>query len=355
MTISQAQTSIKRLNAELFNLTPSSIVELFEIDISNLYSDQYNTSDYSTKIFRFHSNLKLNNIGNKSNNILWRSNVYHAVAIQAKGFEFNSKGSIAAPTLSIVIGDENIPKLIELKTALRLLGDLTGGIVRRYRTFAKFLDAENWDINGLPNGFIPDPNSYLTEDVYYIDRKTADNKNVLEYELTSLANLEGVKLPNRLVLSDRCPFTYRGEGCLYEYYDSSDSHFQRKNAIEHSGAETIEFTAPPVGTRLDEKFADILAKISSTNQIRLSDKGEFSTENPYKVGDVFYISKDYINYYFLVKANTPSPPPFPPNSFYYIQDDCSKSLKGCRLRYQTINGGILPYGGFAAASRVTEN
>lgn len=355
MTTTQAQSSIKKLNAELFNLTPSSIIELFEIDVSNLYSDQYNTSDSALNIFRFHSNLKLNNIGNKSNNIIWRGNIYYAVAIQAKGFEFNSKGSIATPTLSIVIGDENIQKLTELKTAIKQLGDLTGAVVKRYRTFAKFLDADNWDINGLPNGYTPDSNAYLTEDIYYIDRKTADNKNVLEYELTSLANLEGLKLPNRLVLADRCPFVYRGEGCLYEYYDSSDSEFQRKNSIEHNGAETIAFTAPPVATRLDEKFSDILAKISSTTRINLSDKGAFSNRVPYKIGEVFYITKNYINYYFMVKKDTPNTPPFPPNTEYYVQDDCSRSLKGCRLRYNTLNNGVLPYGGFAAVNRVTEN
>lgn len=355
MTTTQAQSSIKKLNAELFNLTPSSIIELFEIDVSNLYSDQYNTSDSQLNIFRFHSNLKLNNIGNKSNNIIWRRNLYYAIVIQAKGFEFNSKGSIATPTLSIVIGDENIQKLTELKSAIKQLGDLTGAIVRRYRTFAKFLDAENWDINGLPNGYTPDSNAYLTEDIYYIDRKTADNKNVLEYELTSLANLEGLKLPNRLVLADRCPFVYRGEGCLYEYYVSDEADFQRKNAVEHGGAETIEFKAPPIATRLDERFTDILSKISSATRISTADKGMFSNRSPYKVGDVFYISKNYVNYYFMVKKDTPSTPPFPPNTEYYVQDDCSRSLKGCRLRYNTVNNGILPYGGFAAVNRVTEN
>lgn len=355
MTTSEAQISSKRLNAELFNLTPSSIVELFEIDISNLYSDQYNTSDSASNIFRFHSNLKLNNLGNKSNNIIWRTNIYYAIAIQAKGFEFNSKGSITTPTLSIVIGDENISKLIELKSAIRLLGDLTGATVKRYRTFAKFLDADNWDINGLPNGFIPDPNAYLTEDIFFIDRKTADNKNVLEYELTSLSNLEGIKLPNRLVLADRCPFTYRGEGCLYEYYVEEEADFQRKNSTEHKGAETIEFRAPPVASRLDERFSDILAKINSTSKLSLSDKGAFSFSSPYKIGDAFYITKNYINYYFVVKKDTPSKPPFPPNTEYYIQDDCSRTMKGCRLRYQTINNGILPYGGFAAVNRVAEN
>jgi lambda family phage minor tail protein L len=350
MTVAQAQISSKRINIELFNLTPSSIIELFEIDLSNLYFDQSSNTDstYEGKnIFRFHSNLKLNNAGTKSNNIVWRGDTFFAIPIQTKGFEFNSKGTIPTPTLSLVVNDEGIPKLVELKAALRQLGDLTGGQVKRYKTFAKFLDAENWEIGGLPNGYTPDPYAYLTEDVYFIDRKIADNKNALEYELTSLANFEGIRIPARPVLADRCPFTYRGEGCNYEYRN-------RKNETEHGSMINIEQNAPPVATRLNEK---IVGDILPSNTL-INDRDEFNQSFQYKKGDCFYITKDFVNYYYVVifADNVPVPAPFPPNDKYYVKDECSKSLRGCRLRYQTANyiGSSLPFGGFPAVNKVAE-
>jgi len=67
----------------------------------------------------------------------------------------------------------------------------------------------------------------LVPDVYYIDRKTQEDSNNVVYELSSLLDIEGVKLPCRTLLSKNCPFTYRGEGCVYESKD--------RLTIAHSG------------------------------------------------------------------------------------------------------------------------
>ena len=75
-TIAQAKNSIRALNAELSNLTPSAPITLFEIDLSkiaqekniNLQTDAENlnikSSNYqgvSEGVLRFHNNLKIFN------------------------------------------------------------------------------------------------------------------------------------------------------------------------------------------------------------------------------------------------------------------------------------------------------
>ena len=89
----------------------------------------------------------------------------------------------------------------------------------------------------------------------------------------------------------------------------------------------------------------------------------------YKIGDYVYILKDKIKYYFVCKEpnGTPTVPLVtPPNKTYWVADECSKSLTGCRKRWGADKGkvkmglgymdwqeGELPYGGFPAAKKMS--
>ena len=128
--------------------------------------------------------------------------------------------------------------------------------------------------------------------------------------------------------------------------------------------------APPVATDNDEKIIEALG--SELQKSQFDDKGLWNSALQYEVGDYVYTSKDDLKYYFVCsKAHSGSPPP---NSTYWISDQCSKSLTGCRLRWGTkakggavrgseciIGGpaagtkGGLPYGGFPAATQIQQN
>ena len=352
MITTQANTSIKNLSSELFSLTPSSLVCLYEIDIANLYySDNYFTNTIEP-VFRFHNEQKLFN-----NIIIWQGNSYYPVPIATDGFELSARGSLPTPKISIAIQDNTAPEIIRLKNYLRTNNDLSGAKLTRKRTFAKFLDSVNWDlIGGIPNGYAPDPYSELPPDVYLFSRKSNDNKNYLEYELTSVIDLDGTKLPARLVLADRCPFVYRGEGCLYEY-DSSvgGSEFMRRDVVVHGEAGESRLAgqngvAPPIANAKDELFINAADSILPPNITSIQDKGSFSNSYQYELGDCFYITKNHIKYYFVVKVRPPIGT-LPPNSSYYEQDECSHTVKGCRLRYALINNNVLPYGGFPSVNK----
>ncbi len=343
MNKTQAQISIKSLNKELFSLTPSSVITLFEIDVSALASDLNIALANDYEIFRFHNNIKLINT-----NIIWQGNTYIAAPITAEGFEINSKGTLPSPRLGISVNDAGIEALAVLKETLRQLEDLVGAKVTRKKTLAKFLDAENFVEGNQPPGFSPDPNAEFSRDIYYIDRKIVENKSVIEFQLASILDLEGLQLPRRRILEKKCTWTYRGEGCLYEYENNAFSH---RIVAEHGKATESDLptNAPPVATANDELISDIIGK-----EVNSARPFPYDPNKSYSIGDVCYIQKNNIKYYFVAKINNPTLSP--PNSVQWIADQCSLSCRGCKLRWNNsknpIGNGSLPAGFFLAVNRV---
>ena len=152
MSKSQAQTSSQKVQNEASKLEPSTLVELYEIDISEiligdklertLQADSgFNVNLKQHNIFRFHNNLTMT-----STNIVFQGNTYVAMPVRLlQGYEMNSKGTAATPKLSMSVKDDGIPEFKILKSLMKDLEDLVGAKVTRIRTFAKFLDASNWN------------------------------------------------------------------------------------------------------------------------------------------------------------------------------------------------------------------
>ena len=58
---------------------------------------------------------------------------------------------------------------------------------------------------GNPHG-VPDPTSFFKpRDIYFIDRKAMENRDVISYEMCSAFDLAGVRLPKRQILPDEFP------------------------------------------------------------------------------------------------------------------------------------------------------
>jgi lambda family phage minor tail protein L len=190
----------------------------------------------------------------------------------------------------------------------------------------------------------------LTPDIYYIDRKVQEDSQNVVYELASLLDIEGIKLPGRLLLSKNCPFTYRGEGCLYERKDRLNKvHSGVYADVDHivqamggpGNERVVTFnisdsqkalglkSAPPVATQEDASFF----QYTGTTWI---DRGHWSQNvSSYITGNYIHIEKNYIKYYFVCKQNhEPNLLNAPPNTKYWGSDSCSKTLHGCRLRWK---------------------
>lgn len=340
MDKSIAIQSIKNVNSQLFSLIPSSIISLFEIDATSIAFDlgivgqSEIFTDSTGLIFRFHNTNKLLN-----NSIYWQGNEYFATPIQADGFQMSSKGTLPTPILSLSTSEENAALLSIFKNKIRQLGDLVNAKVTRIRTFASYLDKENFIDQITPDGFTPDSNAEISRDIYYIDRKSNETKTTIEFECGSILDVEGLKLPTRLVIANKCMWKYRGEGCLYEY------NTRRVNEI-HGTNSVLPTFAPAIATDRGELISDILG-------IQPVDKGEYKSGITYSKGDSVFIQKNGLKYYFVASQNNPAKPP--PNLNYWIIDQCSKEIDtGCRLRWQNIGNGTLPFGGFASTNKLAQ-
>lgn len=130
---------------------------------------------------------------NDDQNVMFNGNEYVQIPIEASGFEVTNQGTLPTPTLKFYIGD------VGVRSILIDSDDLLGAPVARFRIFEQNLD----------DGEDPDPEAKVSEDYYYIEQKTAQSKYEIEFELKTLMDLQGLKIPRRVTNKRTCMQTYR--------------------------------------------------------------------------------------------------------------------------------------------------
>ena len=170
--------------SNLQNTNPSAIIELFTLQLDNSLHG-------ATTIYRFHAGSSLKDNGE----IVWAGNTYQRFPIKAEGFAFR-RGMLPRPTLTISNALGTITAILLNVNTTTTGNDLTGATVTRIRTLAKFLDAVNFpgDIN--PYG-TPDPTAEFPQEIYKIDRKSAENREIVQFELAAVFDLAGIRAPQR--------------------------------------------------------------------------------------------------------------------------------------------------------------
>lgn len=73
-------------------------------------------------------------------------------------------------------------------------------------TYQPILDTYNANPTADPNQFIPD-------DLWYVERKVTENRYIIEFELSSAFDLMGQQLPNRQIIQNSCSWKYRSTEC----------------------------------------------------------------------------------------------------------------------------------------------
>jgi len=196
--------AISSVYEELAVLGPNAIIELFELQLDA-------TLHGASTIYYWHNGVNAAVTGN----IVFASNTYIRLPVEATGFDYSSSGSLPRPTLRVsnLFGD--ITTLLLLVNAETAGNDLGGATVRRIRTLKKFLDGE-------ANA---DPNARFPTEIWYVDRKSNENRDLVEFELASKFDLVGVMLPQRQIIANVCQWQYRGAECGYtgsSYFDIND-------------------------------------------------------------------------------------------------------------------------------------
>jgi lambda family phage minor tail protein L len=177
--------------AELAKLQPTARIDLYVIDLTAL----------SGPVMRYHPGAN-----ELSQPVVWQGQTYTMLGIGADGFDKRASGPAARPVVSIA----NPAGLVG--ALARQYNQLIGGTFIRKRTRARFLDAVNFagGVNATA-----DPTAEYPDDVWRFDRVARRDKTVIEWELVSPYDTEGVMLPRRQIQSTVCTVGYRSADCGY--------------------------------------------------------------------------------------------------------------------------------------------
>ena len=170
--------------SNLQNINPSSIIELFTLTLDS-------TLHGASTVYRFHAGSTLNNNGE----LVWAGNTYQRFPIKAEGFAFQ-KGQLPRPTLTVSNALGTITAILLNVNSTTSGNDLTGATVTRIRTLARFIDAVNFPENVNPYG-TPDSTAEFPQEIYKIDRKSAENREFVQFELAAVFDLAGIRAPKR--------------------------------------------------------------------------------------------------------------------------------------------------------------
>lgn len=180
-----------KIIAETQKLEQDALIELLVVDITR----------YGGPVLRFH-NQRLNS----ADGILtFGASDFEPLTFEAKGFAYNGTDQTPAPTIALSNIASFVTSLSEQYKGLARVK------VTRIRTYRKH----------LADGSDPDATAKFSEEVFFVDRKAAENKIWFEVHLGSSLDVDGVQLPFRKVLP-RCQATFKdGVNCPYTGSDTS--------------------------------------------------------------------------------------------------------------------------------------
>ena len=95
---------------------------------------------------------------------------------------------------------------------------------------------------------VPDPSAEFPREIFYVDRKVVETRDVVEFELAAAFDLAGVRAPKRQCISNICQWVYRSAECGY----TAPLYFDENDALETTAA------------------ADVCGKRLSSCQVRFS-------------------------------------------------------------------------------------
>ena len=197
--------AISSVFEELAAIAPSAIIELFELQLDA-------TLHGSSDVYRFHNGANANVTGN----IIWNGNAYTRLPIKAEGFDYTNTGSLPRPTLTVANLAGTVTTLLLLVNATTAGNDLGGAKVTRIRTLKKYLDGETG----------ADPYAKFPDEIWFIDRKASESRDVVSFELASKFDLAGIMIPRRQLIANICQWQYRSTECSYtgsNYFDVNDN------------------------------------------------------------------------------------------------------------------------------------
>jgi lambda family phage minor tail protein L len=316
-----------RINNEIYDVEPGVMVELFQLDLKGKGTYYFHAGENG-----FKTKLVFGGIG------------YDFIPITATGFEYVGDGRLPRPSLTV----SNYMGFMSIK-ALHF-DDFIGHKFTRIKTFIRFLDNENFPNNLNPFG-IPDSDEAFAVDEFYVNQKTQENKNVMEFELVSIMELEGVSLPARRIMSNYCSWLYRSTiGCGYT--DKPVADFYNKKIQDGGYQNTADIGGSTfLGGDALIKNGDGSLSIITWNPGSFYDRGQVVEVLPHG-----YDPETKPPSMFVCLSNSTRSNP-ETDTENWVKDSCSNNVIGCRIRHgqgapqaREIEKG-LPFGAFPGVAR----
>jgi lambda family phage minor tail protein L len=183
-TNAKIKSDVQKLNVG------SALVELYTIDATNIGGGTY----FFTPMTSGGGRVVFNGVE------------YAPLPVETEGFEWEGTGKMPRPLIRV----SNVN--LTFVAAITNFYDLVGAKFTRRKTYAKYLDY----------GTEPDSSAIFPQDIFEIERKTRQNKQLIEWELKSAVDVESTMIPRGQAI-DICTHTYR-------VYDSDTNDFDFSNA-----------------------------------------------------------------------------------------------------------------------------
>ena len=193
--------------SELQKLNPSSRIELFVLElVEGLHYATGNPSNVPT-VYRFHAGSNMNS----NAEIIWQGNSYQRVPVSFTGAEFSGKGQVPRPQFTVanlggITRSWSVITMTDLLIIVNLTtphNDLADAKLTRITTLASELDAANFPSSSNPFG-TPSSNE-LTQEIFFIDRKSSETRELVQFELVGALDQANKKLPARQVTRNEFP------------------------------------------------------------------------------------------------------------------------------------------------------
>jgi lambda family phage minor tail protein L len=255
--------------SELQGIAPSAIIELFVLQLNVL---QHGVAD----TYRFHAGSNLN----ANADLVWAGNSYQRLPVEAEGFEYQGKGQLPRPILRV----SNIFGTISTIIAT-LPNGLEGAQVTRIRTLARYIDAVNFPGSVNPLG-TPDPTATFPEEIYTVDRKTTENREVVEFELAASIDLQNVLAPKRQTIANICQWRYRRWDTTTSSFDYTkvDCPYVNTAYYKADGTPTLTASEDACGKRLTScKLRFDTAFVTGSVTVGSTTLGSLSTTELYRI------------------------------------------------------------------------
>lgn len=345
----------------LFKLNNYVILDLYELEL-----------EASEGYLRFHGSK------NFSKNLFFQNQEYTFIPCELSNLQTSSDGKQSKPVLKIA----NINNYISY--ILKDRNNLIGKNFIRKKILAKDLDLSNFTDGINPYG-VSSFKTYITYDNFLINLKKSENKEFVEIELATKIDIQNLNIPARKVTNDTCSWGYRCFGCNYgntaDYLGPSIAAGNNPDFIFPSSWWFLNVwgggydIGVPIADENDKVFLkDYKPVLQNENYglTRLYYRGRWNNNAVYNKGDFVYldfiptISTNDRNESILSSSNKPKlffvcindniinkQPNL--NTDVWKQDQCSKTFRGCLLRFQDyaaprLNGTTskkeMPFGGF---------